>query len=746
MSAGLANRRVVDVLAELRNQGIVFIYNTQTISDELRIQTEPKANKGVQLAREILAEHGLELLPVAENSFAIVRRKQDLDDRTQSTATADTVALAEVVVQASRYSLSADGANARSVLTQTEVNNLPRLGDDTLRAVQRLPGAASNGWQSVGSIRGGVPNETGVFLDGLRLYEPFHLKNFLSPVSVLDARLVDSMEVYAGGFPVTFGDRMSAIIDARTVHPLADQYYELGLSAFHANGLASFAFADHAAHVLVTARRSNLSELAQFSEHDFGTPSYNDGFARLDYNFNPATRLALNTLFSHDEIDAHTDGGRQTTQAEYRNNYVWSTLTHDWSDAATSQALVGYTSIANNRYGQVADAPTRTADIVDLRTFQIANIRIDHSWRDTWFGKTLHQRAGAEARQLSGDYRYTSDVQFGSDYPFPGSPPIRTQRDIVVAPNGDELTVYWDARWDIASRWAIDAGLRFDDQSEYSSDHFGQWSPRIGVLFAPSPTLKLRASWGRFYQAQAINELQVEDGETNFGRPQHADHAIVSVEQELDRGFTWRIEAYRKSYRSLQRRFENLLDPLTLLPEVEYDRIAIAPSSARADGVELLMTVRPSGNWNGWLNYTWSRVRDRENGTDIVRSWDQTHAFNVGVVWHQGAWSFTAVDMYRTGWPTTALFVQGTSQVVYGPRNAERLNAFNSFDARAMRTFDLRHGELDVFLEATNIFDRGNECCVNYAATVGANGATVLNRSTDSWLGRIPSFGVLWRY
>ncbi len=743
----IAGRRIVAVLSDLRSQGLVFIYNSQTIDDELRVTVEPKARGGLDLVREILADHNLALLPVAENVYAIVR-KPTIDSgstpvrNSGNTENLSTATLAEVVVQSSRYSLAANVGEADAVFSQAQINDLPRMGDETLRAVQRLPGTAGNGWQSVGAIRGGAQNEIGILLDGMRLYEPFHLKNFLSPVSVLDARLIDNIEVYAGGFPSPFGDRMTAIIDARTVHPIADRYYELGLSAFHANGLASFAFADHAGHVLLTARRSNLSELVKFSENDFGRLSYADGFARLDYAWSD-TRFALSALWSRDEIDARKDGGQQTTQAEYKNNYVWSTVSRDWSDSMASEILLGFTDITNDRYGQATDAPLRQADVVDLRAFHIVNFRVTHSWRDAWLGNILHQRAGVEMRRLEGSYRYVSDVQFNG-HPFPYSPPLREQHAAVVDPEGDELTAYWDARLDVTTRWAINAGLRFDDQSEYQSRHFAQFSPRAGVLFAPSSSVKLRASWGRFFQAQAINELQVEDGVTSFRPPQHADHYVVGVEQELAKDLTWRIEAYRKDYRSLQPRYENLLDPLSLLPEVEYDRAVIAPSSARADGIEFQAAMR-SGPWNAWFNYAWSRVRDRLAGADVVRNWDQTHTFNVGITWMRGVWSFTIADLYHTGWPTTALEVQG-SQVEFGMRNGERLNAFNSLDARVKRTFALRHGELDVFLEATNIMDRGNECCVDYSVTRVASGPLIIARDVDHWLGRIPSAGVLWRY
>ena len=55
--------------------------------------------------------------------------------------------------------------------------------------------------------------------DGLPMYEPFHLRALSSPTSVLDPTDLDSLEVYAGGFTAEFGDRISAVIDARSIGP-----------------------------------------------------------------------------------------------------------------------------------------------------------------------------------------------------------------------------------------------------------------------------------------------------------------------------------------------------------------------------------------------------------------------------------------------------------------------------------------------------------------------------------------------
>ena len=47
-----------------------------------------------------------------------------------------------------------------------------------------------------------------------------------SPASILDPRTLDSMEVHAAALPAEFGDRISAVIDARSTRPEADRYYE----------------------------------------------------------------------------------------------------------------------------------------------------------------------------------------------------------------------------------------------------------------------------------------------------------------------------------------------------------------------------------------------------------------------------------------------------------------------------------------------------------------------------------------
>ncbi|MDY6945879.1 MAG: TonB-dependent receptor [Pseudomonadota bacterium] len=741
----LQGRSVGDVLNGLRVEGLIFIYNDQIVPAGLLIELEPNARHGLPLAQEILAAHGLTLSEAAPRVYAVVRSSSNPPARPVPTQPKPQPAeLEEVVVQTSRYTLAAENISPRNFLTQDEVQAMPRLADETLRAVQRLPGTATNGFSSIGSIRGGQPNETAIVLNGLRLYEPFHLKNFYSPVSLLDSRLIDNIEYFSGGFPAPYGDRMSAIINARTIRP-SQRYYEAGVSLFHTNALAATMFDDERGQVLISARRGNLGDLAQFAEEDFGEPDYFDGFTRVEYALSDATRVSFDALASADQITARRKQGAQQARAKYRNTYGWLTLDHDWSPTLSSRLIGSFTDLVNERRGSVEQPGQRSGRVQDLRTFHIAGLRLEN----TLDAGAVTHRFGAEVRRLWGDYDYALDLTVSPGFPFADSAGSVTSRRASPAPQGFENSAYWDMRTTLGERWTIEAGMRVDAQTYDGSDDGEQWSPRLSVLYVLSPATKLRAGWGRFYQSQGINELQVEDGISQFYPAQHADHAIMSLEHAFDVGFNLRLEAYRKYYRNIHPRFENVLDPLVLFPEAEFDRVMIDARSARAEGVEVLMQMRPKGPWSGWLSYTWSQATDRIGGTDVPRSWDQRHAINFGLTWASGPWTGTLINSYHSGWPTTVLSFDpqsGTPRIDPAARNRSRFKNYNSLDMRLTRTFILPRGALDVFAELSNSISRENECCVEYEVRRNADGSVGYDRDVSSWLPLVPSLGVLWRY
>jgi outer membrane receptor protein involved in Fe transport len=735
-------RSLSDVLNEIGTPTLRLVYSSQVVPARLRVLAEPTAAGGPALLEQLLAPHGLHAEHVGGVVYAVVANPPGRAPA--ATAPAAPVPLEEVVVASSRYRLADDSLPERSFLTQAELEALPRLADDSLKAVHRLPGAATNGLSGLANMRGGEQSETLVVFDGLPMYEPFHLRLLSSATSVLDPRTLESLEVYAGGYTAEFGDRISAVIDARSTRPEADRYYEAGLSVFYVNALASARFADGRGQWLAAARRSNLDLVAELVRSDIGEPSYADGFGRLDFDFDDATRASMHLLLATERSSLNNAEETEFAHAAYRNSYVWGTLAHRWSPAFESTLLLSYSDVSADRDGTVEEPGRREGFVHDDRAYDVFGCKLDGSWSTP---RWLH-RAGVEFRSLAARYRYSSQVTFEPDYPFPGDPGAMIARDLSPTPAGDHTAAYATSRLRVTDRLTAELGFRWDEQT-YAADADEQFAPRVNLAFDASASTRLRASWGEFQQAQSINELQVEDGVAQFQPTQRADMIVLGLEQALPAQHALRVEAYSKEYHALRARYENLLDPLSLLPELRWDRVRIAPASARATGLEMLLSRKSVGPWNGWLNYAWSRVEDREAGVDTLRGWDQRHAFGGGLSWTSDPWVATLAASYHTGWPTTSVRLaepvdQVPPRVIVGSRSDSRLRDYLSVDARVSRRFRLKHGELDTWFEVTNLTNRGNTCCVDYQVEDGP--PPVLLRDDDDWLPLLPSFGVLWRY
>jgi len=162
----------------------------------------------------------------------------------------------EIVVSTSQYELAGTPAPPPAVLTGAQLQLSPDLGDDPMRAIMRLPGAVGGDLTARANVRGGETDETLVRFDGLRLYDPFHLKDFQGVFSALDPAVVSAIDVYTGGFPAGFGDRMSAVMDVKPVLVPEPLRREVSLSFFHASALAGGSFDDGDGDWLLSARRS----------------------------------------------------------------------------------------------------------------------------------------------------------------------------------------------------------------------------------------------------------------------------------------------------------------------------------------------------------------------------------------------------------------------------------------------------------------------------------------------------------
>jgi hypothetical protein len=738
---------LADVLEELRAGGLEFLYSSDLVKPWMRVAAEPRSSDPRALLAEILAPHGI-LVREGPGGVLVLVRDTSRAPRQAVPGAAHRplpAPLDAVVVSASHYLLGNEPPVAAAVLTATQLEMLPDIGEDPVRAVARLPGVARQDFSSRVHLRGGADNETLFRFDDLRLYNPYHLKDFLGVFSSIDPGIVSDIRVYTGGFPVSFGDRSSGVVDMAPRLPGTRPQGQATVSLLTAGIALDGGFADGAGDWAVAARRGNMDLFFDLANSTLGEPDYHDLYAHAGRRLNDWLAVSANALVFDDRITAFDSDQEEEARAEYRDAYYWLRLDLGEPDGRGGRVLAARTELESERSGSAELPGVASGTLADERRFTIHSLQADGWWR---MGSRSLLQAGAEWRQQSGRYLYADEAEFELLFLTPGASTEESRtRNIRRRPSGHQSAAYLNWRFEPAPAFAADLGLRWDTESLADQDG-SQWSPRAMLMWRPTQATRLRLGWGRYFQAQAINELQVPDGETRFQRAQRATHHVASLEHDLTPALTLRAEVYRKDYDRPLARHENLLNTLVVLPELKPDRIYIAPDAARAEGAEVSLTY-DAGELSGWLSYTHSRVRDRVGGEWLRRSWDQRGYASAGLHWRNDRWEASLGATWHQGWPTTEvelLTLDPFPLVTAATRNGSRIADYLRIDLRVARRFDLGSaGELTAFVEANNLLKRNNECCVEYEVE-DEEEEVFLDVQARGSLPLIPSLGILWKF
>jgi outer membrane receptor protein involved in Fe transport len=319
----------------------------------------------------------------------------------------------------------------------------------------------------------------------------------------------------------------------------------------------------------------------------------------------------------------------------------------------------------------------------------------------------------------------------------------------------DKLGVYGSWRTRVTGAITAEAGARWDRYTYPQRLKFDVVSPRLNTVFAFGDANEIRAAWGVVYQPQAVNELQVEDNVTQFFEPERSEHFVIGYARKFSRDLSLRVDFYDKKYTRLRPRFENLLDPVQLIPEGATDRIRIDAPRARARGVELTLRRDVERGLAGWASLSLARAEEQVRGQWQSRSWEQRYTLAFGTSWTGTNWNVSLAGLFHNGTPATFLGIEttpvpeGGEQVsgIVGTRNAENMAAYTRVDLRASRDVPLRNSKFSFYLEVTNLLNSRNECCIeNVELEQDRNGRLFLATETGYWLPMLPSFGFQWEF
>lgn len=583
---------------------------------------------------------------------------------------------------------------------------------DILRGILALPGVKTVGEASGGlNVRGGAADQNLVLLDGSTIYNHGHLFGILSG---FNPDLVREVSLYKGSIPVSYGGRMSAVLDITGKDGNPERLHgsvALGLltsrlsldgplgrnTTFIAGGRISYS-------------DGLLDKIPANSAYRGGKAGFHDLHFRIRHRFDERNNLLLSVYHSFDRFSFTRD-----TSFRYSNSDVSLRWEHSMGTDTRLTVAAGYDDYRNRLKDTGQDYAA-----YELRT------GVRQGWLKAGYRRERERHtllAGMDATLFGVDGGHRSPFGEASFVPEETLPTEQALEAAIYA--GDNIR--------IGSRWTADLGVRL---TAFAGKDVFYPVPEVRVSgkYSPLENLSVKAGFGTMSQnihvisnSTAISPMDTYKLSDPKHRPTTGYQASAGVYWTLrEMGIDLSLESYYK-------RMKDYLDyrsgaSLVMNPNLSED---LLPVRGKAWGVEV-MANRSSGQLNGWVAYTWSRTllqdpaKDIDGGDWYPAAYDRPHEFKAMLNYEfTRRFSFSAGLEYTSGRPVTVPIGYyrraGAYRLVYSDRNGYRIPDYFRLDV----AFNIDPGHYlkalahtSVTLGCYNVTGRKNAYSVYYT-TVG---------------------------
>lgn len=600
---------------------------------------------------------------------------------------------------------------SHTTLTRRELKAVPTLLEaDLIKSMQLVPGVMPmHDLSNKLYVRGGSPDENLVLLDGIIIYNSsshlFGLFSTFNPAAVSEA------ELYAGGFPVKYGDRLSSVLDVTTREGNSKRWTgEASLGLVTSKVLIEGPIPRGS--VLFSGRRTYFDALVWAYAHIFSKdvelPYYfYDGVMKINYNPSLENRFTLTAFggsdnLSFEEIVGEGEEfkmlwGNRGASLRWRRVFaprlygetqaVWSNFRAHfyYTDQSDSTNNLHYfeeirSCLIKADFNCQLD-PTHTID----GGFQFENLKVAQNWEIE-----------------SGTYQQpelTSNLV-----------------DLYLQDN-------WQAAPPLLS---LAPGVRL---IYYSNGNRFRFDPRIGLKYLLGPNIALNFAAGKYSQfLVTVNSQESYFSIFDFWRPLDQTHAPPYALQAIAGLERWLGTDTRITAETYFKRYYNLLIPSTSDLFFSEPVESLDSGDGYAAGLDLYFKKNLE-HFFGWVSYSLGFTRRRVDGQGYFPGFDRRHNLNIVC----GATIPRAVPVVRGG--TLSLhWLLGTGlpyaseigrykyygrepwndpydyewRYIKGPRDAFRLPVSHRLDAhleKDMKIFGLKGSW---FIDVMNVYARKN--------------------------------------
>ena len=551
------------------------------------------------------------------------------------------VELEKIVVTPGRFTIY-EGASARISLSKQEIERFPLIDNDVMRAGHIFPGVVSSDYSARFSVRGGEKDDISVRLDGMELYNPYHLQDFGGAVSLIGLELIQDTQLLMGGFPAEYGEKMSGVFDIQTRSPNTEEFSaNFGVDLINATASFEGPLTEKGGWLL-SARRGYIDLILALMDIDENyNPQYADVYGKFIYQVTPEDTLTFNGLYGWDKNRIRVDDIDNNLDSRYDNSTAWAKWRRTFGKSYWSDFFLFAGTSSQDRMTGKADFDNRDFRFLGSKAELTANLFDKHTFRGgvRWQWSTAQYQYDVQERQ-AGVNIYKSILADVDD-------------------SGNEFTAFLQDEWQLHSRLALNVGGRYVYQL-YREEGIQRYEigPRIALAIKPLDTLVLRSAWGIYHQPVSLMGIPVEDGIETVGSAEKAVHYIIGAEYTPTDNFLMRVEGYYNT-------FDNLVGRLREFGR--QNQIFAPPESGNARGLDVFMTHAVSNRLTWTLGYAYGVAKEIAGGTNIFRQYDRRHSFAISSNYRFAPmWHLYLSWRFHTGEPRTPLI----NTEVYGPNES----------------------------------------------------------------------------
>ncbi|MFS4447043.1 carboxypeptidase-like regulatory domain-containing protein [Maribacter sp. 2307UL18-2] len=437
------------------------------------------------------------------------------------------IELAEAINQLTGVTLTAGsfqaGDNSKvSVLKPLDIVTTAGAAGDFVGALQTLPGTSTVSEDGRLFVRGGQAGETQVFIDGLRVFQPFNATaNNIPTRGRFSPFLFKGITFSTGGYSAEYGQALSSVLLLNTTDEPDQEKTDISVLSVGAGLGKTEIWGDKS--LSVNAQYINLAPYQWIIPNEQG--------ARWN---KPYESISGEAVFR-----SKTDKG----MFKFYTGFNQANLNLDQEDINFDE-FVNFGLKNSNLY-----ANTSYKHFFDKEWTMTAGVSVSSDRNDIAFDVNdieANETAGHLKLKLKKTFNSRFQLNFGAEH-------FRTNYDnIFTAPDGftfesgfnDNLSAgFAEADIFFSNKFAMKLGVR----GEYSSFlEDSNIAPRLSLAYKSSEKGQFSLAYGDFYQNPLAESLQF-DRSLDFEK---TSHYILNY-QYLSDGKTFRAEAYYKDYDGL---------------------------------------------------------------------------------------------------------------------------------------------------------------------------------------------------